>query len=582
MASPSTNRPRVGAALAVLVVLLIGIFAGIVAKAELGNGKYTPRLGLDLAGGTTVTLTAVTPGGNAPPPDQMQQAVNIIRQRVNGLGISEATVTAQGDSIIVQVPGQGQSEVVQQVGQTAKLYFRQVLYAGPGQVSQPKSTPTSQPSAKPGKKGAKAQKPEPTPSGRVLDRALAPSSKPTAAQQPADAKKQPTKLPTSLPSNLQSQLAQQGGGGDTSGIKPEVMQKFRQLDCTKAKNRSGGRLEKENEQIVACSKSGDEKYVLSPVKVHGTHVTKAEARTSPQQFGQWLVNLTFDSKGTDAFGEVTTKAYNEPQGSDRRRIAIELDHRVISAPAIDEGPITGGTAQITGKFTQKEAQDLANVLKYGALPLTFKQSSIRSVSATLGHTQLEGGLLAGALGLALVVVYSFLYYRGLGVVSVLSLGCAAALTYGSVVLLSELVGYRLSLAGIAGLIVAIGITADSFIVYFERLRDEVREGRTLRTAVERGWGRARRTILTADFVSFLAALILYLVSVDQVKGFAFTLGLTTLIDVVVVFVFTKPMLSLLVRTRFYGGGHPLSGLEPSRMGAKDAARAIRRTAVRGV
>lgn len=580
MASPSSNRPRVGAALVVIAVLVIGVFAGIVAKAELGSGKYTPRLGLDLAGGTTVTLTALTPSGKAPPQEQMQQAVTIIRQRVNGLGISEATVTAQGDSIIVQVPGQGQSRVVKQVGQTAKLYFRQVLYAGSGQGSQskPKPNATGGPSAKPGSNGKGAGKTaEPSPSGRVLDRALAPSSKPTGAEQP---KQQPTQLPTNLPSNLQSQLGQQGGGGDTSGIKPKVMQKFRELDCSKAKNRSGARLEKANEQIVACSKSGSEKYVLAPAAVHGTHVSKAEARTDPQAFGQWQVQLNFDGQGTKAFGKVTTKANKEPQGSDRRRVAIELDHRVISAPNIEE-PILGGTAQITGKFKQQEAEDLANVLKYGALPLTFKQSSIQSVSATLGHSQLDGGLLAGALGLALVVVYSFLYYRGLGVLSVLSLGCSAALTYGSVVLLSELIGYRLSLAGIAGLIVAIGITADSFIVYFERLRDEVREGRTLRTAVERGWGRARRTILTADFVSFLAALILYIVSVDEVKGFAFTLGLTTMIDVVVVFLFTKPLLSLLVRTRFYGGGHPLSGLEPGRMGAKDAARAIRRTAVRG-
>jgi preprotein translocase subunit SecD len=272
---------------------------------------------------------------------------------------------------------------------------------------------------------------------------------------------------------------------------------------------------------------------------------------------------------------VTTAASRAQAGSPQRQVAIILDGLVVSAPSIDNGPISGGSAQIYGppeSFTQQYATDLSNVLKYGALPLKFQQSAIETVSPTLGRDQLNAGLLAGAIGMILVVLYCLLYYRGLGLVAILSLVVAAAVTYLSVVLLGAFIEFRLSLAGIAGLIVAIGITADSFIVYFERLRDEVREGRSLRSATERGWQRARRTILVADAVSFLAAAVLYIVSIGNVKGFAFTLGLTTIIDVVVVFLFSKPLVSLLVRFKFFSRGHRLSGLDPNRLGMKRPAR----------
>ncbi len=265
-------------------------------------------------------------------------------------------------------------------------------------------------------------------------------------------------------------------------------------------------------------------------------------------------------------------------------LAVVLDGQVQGQPpqvqsAIStNGQITGGSG---AGFTQAQATQLANVLKYGSLPLSFTNLFTSSVSASLGADQLSAGLFAALIGLLLVVLYSFLYYRGLGVVSVLSLAIAALLSYLSVILLSKYEGFTLSLAGIAGLIVAIGITADSFIVYFERLRDEVREGRSLRAAVERGWGRARRTILVSDTVSFLAALLLYILSIGDVRGFAFTLGLTTLIDVIVVFLFTKPMITLLARTKFYGQGHPLSGLDPARLGARAPWRGGRRTVSSG-
>jgi preprotein translocase subunit SecD len=285
----------------------------------------------------------------------------------------------------------------------------------------------------------------------------------------------------------------------------------------------------------------------------------------------WSVSLKFDGKGGKQFGAVTTdasRAYQQNPSSPQAQVAIVLDGQVVSAPAIREGPITGGTASIDGppeSFDQQYATDLANVLKYGALPLEFTQSSIDEVSSTLGSDQLAGGLIAGAIGLGLVVLYCLFYYRGLGLVAVSSLVVASVVTYLSVVILGEGMGFRLSLPHIIGLIVSIGITADSFIVYFERLRDELRAGRKLRSSVENAWKRARRTILVADAVTFLAALVLYFLAVGGVAGFAFAMGLTTLIDIVVVFFFTKPMVALLSRTKFFGRGHPMSGLDPRRL-----------------
>ena len=249
--------------------------------------------------------------------------------------------------------------------------------------------------------------------------------------------------------------------------------------------------------------------------------------------------------------------------------------------ALGECRHSGRAARILG-FNQKSATELANVLKYGALPLAFDISEVANVSATLGGEQLRAGIIAGIIGLALVVGYCFLYYRGLGIVVVASLAIAGMLTYAAMVLLGGSVGFALNLAGIAGAIVAIGITADSFVIYFERIRDEVREGRSLRTSVETGWRRARQTILIADTVSLLSALILFILAIGSVKGFAFTLGLTTMIDVLVVFTFTKPLMSLLARTRFYGGGHRLSGLDPAHLGVKSlpGARTRRGAAVR--
>ncbi|WP_210747908.1 protein translocase subunit SecD [Actinomadura latina] len=558
------------------------MFAILVVLAGLAvwQGRTTPKLGLDLAGGTTVTLTAKTPGGGDPPAEQMNQAVKIMTERVNGLGVSDAEVAKQGSSnIVVNVPGEGQSRVVNLIGTTAKLQFRQVFATTDGRPAGG-ATPAPSPSdSAKGKDGGKSASPSAsptasaspssssTPRGKALSRALtAPTPKPSGGAAPS---------PSSLvqPSGQPSAPAQ-----DYPGVTDKaVIKQFEALDCYNGDRRAAGANDPSRKFVAACDQDEENgqvaKYILGPVRVLGENVDEANAMPPNAQQGQasWSVSLKFDGKGARQFGEVTTdasRAYQQSSSSPQAQVAIVLDGQVVSAPAIREGPITGGTASIDGppeSFDQQYATDLANVLKYGALPLEFTQSSIDEVSSTLGSDQLTGGLIAGAIGLGLVVLYCLFYYRGLGLVAVSSLVVASAVTYLAVVILGEGMGFRLSLPHIIGLIVSIGITADSFIVYFERLRDELRAGRKLRSSVENAWKRARRTILVADAVTFLAALVLYFLAVGGVAGFAFAMGLTTLIDIVVVFFFTKPMVTLLSRTRFFGRGHPLSGLDPSRL-----------------
>ena len=310
--------------------------------------------------------------------------------------------------------------------------------------------------------------------------------------------------------------------------------------------------------FVTCDRDGSARYILGPAEVLGTQVKKATAAIDQAGSGGWYVALDFNKEGTTKFGAITQRVVSltAPQN----QVAIVLDGLVVSAPRIISA-IIGGSAQITGDFTQQEASDLANVLKYGSLPLAFDRGEVQQVSPTLGTDQLRAGLLAGGLGLILVILYSLFYYRALGLVTVGSLGLASLLLYLIIVVLGENIGFTLTLAGIAGAIVAIGITADSFIIYFERLRDEIREGRSLRSAVENGWTRARRTIIISDVVSLIAALLLYIFAIGNVRGFAFALGLTTIVDLIVVFLFTKPIITLLANVRFFRDGHPLSGLD---------------------
>jgi preprotein translocase subunit SecD len=376
--------------------------------------------------------------------------------------------------------------------------------------------------------------------------------------QDTDPQAEPTDAPTQTPT------APVTVGGEE--IPAELQQQYAELDCSDPEQLSVGAQFADDEPAIACDRNGVEKFLLAPVAVSGSDVDTAQASLAQNTAG-WIVSLDFNGDGTKSFGEITAEMATQPPDSPGNRFAIVLDGLVVSAPGVNEA-IPGGQAQITGQFTQDEAQDLANVLKFGALPLTFEIGERNTISPTLGEDQLQAGLVAGALGLALVVLYLLLYYRALALVAVFSLVIAGALVYASVVILGETLNFALTLAGVAGLIVAIGITADSFIVYFERIRDEVREGRSLRAALESGWVRARRTIIAADFISLIAAVVLWVLSVGGVRGFAFTLGLTTIIDLLVVFLFTKPLVSLLARTRFFQSGSRWSGLSPERLGAK--------------
>ncbi|MEV6978491.1 protein translocase subunit SecD, partial [Kitasatospora sp. NPDC093806] len=364
----------------------------------------------------------------------------------------------------------------------------------------------------------------------------------------------------------------------TSGtVPPELAAQFAALDCTKPEQRNKNYQSAEGAPAVACTQKDEQgvayKLALGPVAVFGKDVSKAQATIDTQQGGGWQVQLQFNGKGTDAFTAVTGQLAAQPDPTNQ--FAIVLDGQVVSHPYV-RSAIPGGSAVISGSFTQAEAQDLANVLSFGALPLEFITSDVTTVSPQLGGDQLKAGLIAGIIGMLLVVLYSLVYYRGLGLVSIAGLIVSAVLTYSIMSLLGAGIGFALNLPAVCGAIVAIGITADSFIVYFERIRDEVREGAPLRPAVQRAWPRARRTILVSDFVSFLCAAVLYVVSVGKVQGFAFTLGLTTALDVVVIFLFTKPLITLLARRKFFSEGHPWSGLDPKRLGARPPLRSTRR------
>ena len=543
--SPKRQRPARTIAIFAAVIALMYLLMAV-------SGTWAPKLGLDLRGGTTITLTARnSTGGGSVSATSLELARQILQQRVDSLGVGESSVTTQGgNQIIVSVPNVQKDQLVNMVGQTAQLAFRDVYDVQ--QVTPPSTSPSA--SASPGASPSAGASSSANPSALPTDPGLpaaAPRARPTT---PSGKKQSVQQLLQWTPSQQDTSDYAQWTCGDPF---PDVA----------------------DQPLFACDKTGTAKYLLGPVIVSGTEVSSASAGI-PQGAVAPAVQLSFTSAGQSAFTAAT--AVLASKSSPQNQFAIVLDGVVISAPQVSY-QINGG-AQIDGNFTQAEANDLANVLKYGALPLTFDLSSVENVSATLGGEQLRAGIIAGIIGLLLVVGYSFLYYRGLGAIVVGSLAMAAVITYSAVVLLGQAVGFALNLPGIAGAIVAIGITADSFIVYFERIRDEIRDGRTLRTGIETGWHKARRTIVVADSVSLLSAGVLFILAIGSVKGFAFTLGLTTLIDLAIVFFFTKPIMTLLGHTRFWGGGHKWSGLEAEHMGVSADSllgRRARRTSPKG-
>jgi preprotein translocase subunit SecD len=498
------------------------ITAAVAAWALWPGQDNAVRLGLDLRGGTQVILQpqAVEEGATITD-DQLAQTVEIIRQRVDGVGVAEAEVTVQGSgdnaAIIVSVPDVSQERLVELVGRTALLNFRPVWsIAGPA--------------------------PE------ALDDTAAPAPAPTGDDTATSA-----------------QIVQ---AADNT---PEYQAEVAALDCLDPVNQAGGSPDDPQEWLGTCDQDGAAKYSLQPAFIEGTNVTDAVAQLPQQGVGGWVVSLTFDSDGARALAEASQELYALPDctpggAAPCNAFAIVLDGVVVSAPRFNE-PIIGGQAQIEGDFTATEAQDLANVLSYGALPVTLEVVEVTSVSPTVGSDQLRAGLIAGAIGFALIVIFLLVYYRVMGIVAVLSLVLAGGLAYLGFIALGKTIGFTLTLAGVAGAIVSIGLTADSFIIYFERIRDALREGKTMRSAAEVGWAATRRTILAADFVTLLAAVVLYIVSVGNVRGFAFTLGLITLIDLLVAFLFTYPLTVLLCRSQWMQRGSWLSGLRAGSRGS---------------
>ncbi|MEU0251680.1 protein translocase subunit SecD [Streptomyces sp. NPDC006184] len=582
MAAPKRGRSasaqsKPGRSLALILIAIVALTGGMFA-----SGHTTPRLGIDLAGGTSITLKAKADQGSAINKANMDTAVDIMNRRVNGLGVSEAEVQTQGtDNIIVNIPkGTNSAEAQQQVGTTAKLYFRPVL------ASEPSGAAAQSPSPSASSSGGSSPKPGASPSGSASpQQATSGSASPTgtatsqgrAVTDALKAGSTPSPSGSASGSAKPSATPSAPSSGKPSGD-TALQARYAALNCAKPADRANaGKNARPGQPTVACGENDGAwfKYLLGPAAVDGTEVKKAQAVFDTQGASGWQVQMTFTSGGGKKFADITGElAKNQ---TPQNEFGIVLDGEVVSSPFV-HGAITGGQAEISGSFKQEEAQNLANMLSYGALPLSFREESVTTVTAALGGEQLRAGLLAGAIGLALVVIYLVVYYRGLSLVAMASLVVSAILTYLIMTLLGPAIGFALNLPAVCGAIVAIGITADSFIVYFERIRDEIREGRSLRPAVERAWPRARRTILVSDFVSFLAAAVLFIVTVGKVQGFAFTLGLTTLLDVVVVFLFTKPLMTLLARRKFFADGHKWSGLDPKGLGAKPPLRRTRRSA----
>lgn len=578
--------------LSLFLALLVGAYLLVFLT---GDKQAKPKLGIDLQGGTRVTLTARTPDGSTPTRESLIQAQEIIGARVNGLGVSGSEVVIDGSNLIITVPGQDGSEA-RNLGQTARLYIRPVVHVIPAQGAQPAKpaapaapAPGGMPGAPGGMPGLPGMpgmppliapaEPEapitpPTPGMPAHPASTAPA--PAPAPQPRPFPEEPTPAPSDTsatpappapaapgapepgapaapapgapapgapapapgPQGPKAELAQRIADEKAlrQSTQPQIQLLALQFQATRCDQQDvlAGN-DDPNLPLVTCSKDHKEVYLLDKSIISGDEIKDASSGLNQQQ-GEYVVDVTFKEKAADVWATFTAANIGT-------QTAFVLDSQVVSAPAIQEA-IPGGRTQITGHFNASTAKDLANVLKYGSLPLSFESSEAETVSATLGLTSLRAGLWAGLIGLGLVLLYSLAYYRVLGILTALSLVASGAMVFAILVLLGRYINYTLDLAGIAGLIIGIGTTADSFVVFFERIKDEIREGRSFRSAVPRGWARARKTIVSGNAVTFLAALVLYILAVGQVKGFAFTLGLTTILDIVVVFLVTWPLVFL--------------------------------------
>ena len=506
------SRARRSLAWLTAIIVSLGVLMGIGIATNNSNGL--PLLALDLEGGTQMVLSPETSTGEAVTSEQMNQAVEIIRQRVDGSGVSEAEINTQGDNnVVVSMPGTPDAQTRELIQASANMEFRSVLTSGPFQA--------------------------------------------TAEEERLDISEIPE--PEATPEN----------GSDPNWITPEIYDEFQSTDCTAPE---AGQVRDDlpaDQAIVACDFSTQTKYILGPLEISGDEIDSAEHGMASTPTGvssnQWVVNISFEDEGGEKFREVTQRLTG--MSSPQNQFAILLEGQIVSAPA-SQAVILDGQAQISGNFTEETSAQLAEQLQYGSLPISFDVESEQQISATLGQDQLFWGLIAGLIGLALVAIYQFFQYRALGLVTLTSIVIMGVFTYQAIVLLGWSDNYRLSLAGIAGIIVSIGLTADSFIVYFERIKDEMRNGRPFESAVNYGWDRAKRTITVSKLVNILASVVLFFVAVGNVRGFAFTLGLTSIADLIVVYMFTHPVMQLLAKTRFFASGHPMSGMDPSLLGQK--------------
>lgn len=527
--------------LAWLGVITVGLTALLAGGVLFSTATWAPKLALDLEGGTQIILAPRLESGQTVTQEQLDQAVSIIRDRIDAAGVAEAEVTTQGgQNVVVSVPGEPDAQTLARIQSSAKLEFRPVIYTDVATTSSVDSTSTPTPEPTDGA----AEEATPTPEPLAT----------TSTAEPTDA-------------------------SDPNWVSPALYDEYLNFDCASIEE-TNANVAPADEPLITCEQDGSYKYILGPVEVSGETISDASSGLVPNSqgvsTGVWGVFITFNGEGTEQFAGVTERLYGYPQTDPRNRFAIVLDGWVISAPTTN-AIITDGKPVISGNFTQDTSKVLADQLKFGALPISFEVQSQETISATLGTTQLQSGIIAGLIGLILVVIYSLFQYRLLGTVTIASLVVAAVLTYLVIAILSWRQGYRLSLAGVAGLIVAIGLTVDSFIVYFERIRDELRDGRQLVGAVEAGWKRALRTIYASKTINLLSAIILFFLAVGNVRGFALTLGITVVIDVIVVVLFTHPMLQLLAETKFFSSGHPASGLDPNALGAVYRGRAQFRT-----
>ncbi|MEU7908205.1 protein translocase subunit SecD [Actinoplanes sp. NPDC049118] len=600
------------AVLGLLFVILYSlVFFGPGASGSFTD-RLQPKLGLDLIGGTQATyVAALDADGKPPTKTAMEEARKIIDQRVNALGVSEAEVVIEGDrNIIVSVAGENNDQL-KNVGQAAEMRFRKVLKATGDNAAVAVSPPTADPSASavPKPSGSAAPKPgagagpkvsakpsgaaggqgggerAPSPSASASAPAAAPkpsASAPAPAPTPGFQTKEqqrvavekkvgpqawaaaekltaPVDLQTDPTAGLPFKAFSTLNGDEVNALTPEMQFNVPTISCAQLAERPNGAISAVGEQVVACQSGA--KMFLDVAKVVGTDIDSATPQLDQQQ-GQWVVSLDFTAEGQEKWTALTREAFqpaaDDPclsaaqalsTGATHCLVAVVLDKEVISAPEI-QGVLTG-QSQITGQFDAASAKELADQITYGALPVTFKVDAAQSISATLGKKQLEAGLLAAAIGMGLVAIYAFFYYRLLGSVIFLSLLLSGLLTFGALVVLGRTTGFTLTLAGIAGFIVSLGVAADSFVIYFERLKDEIHEGRSPRAAVPRAWIRARRTIISANTITIMAAVVLYIVSIGAVKGFAFALGLSTVLDLVVVFLFRHPIMTMFANTKAF-------------------------------